>query len=337
MTYRISAIIPVCNVENYLEQCLDSVINQTLADIEIICVNDGSTDSSGEILEKYAKKDDRIKLINKENGGYGSACNKGLEIASGEFISIVESDDYIDTNMFEDLYNLSIKYNTDIVKSAYYEYTDLLDGDFSLNKINWSSQYNMPENEVFDIKDCSQLLYFHPSIWSCLYSREFLNKHNIRFVEAKGGGWVDNPFQVQTLCLAERIFYTDNAYYYYRLTNPTSSSNIVNISYPFDRSDEVHQFLDENKINDENLLAHLYKRELGYIHIVLRGIGKNLFKKAAEKILEMVNRMDKKIILENDLINEYERNFYDTCQTDDGIYSIMCLLQKNKNNVIVTN
>ena len=94
----VSILIPVYNVENYLEKCLDSVISQTMNNIEIICVNDGSTDHSGEILEKYQKKDKRIIVVNKENGGLPSARNAGLEIARGKYIGFVDSDDYINSD-----------------------------------------------------------------------------------------------------------------------------------------------------------------------------------------------------------------------------------------------
>lgn len=96
----VSILIPVYNVENYLEKCLDSVISQTMNNIEIICVNDGSTDHSGEILEKYQKKDKRIIVVNKENGGLPSARNAGLEIARGKYIGFVDSDDYINSDLY---------------------------------------------------------------------------------------------------------------------------------------------------------------------------------------------------------------------------------------------
>ena len=94
---KVSVIIPVYNVEKYLRQCLDSVINQTLKDIEIICVDDGSTDNCPNILDEYAAKDARIKIIHKKNEGYGKAMNVGISHASGEYIGIVEPDDYIDS------------------------------------------------------------------------------------------------------------------------------------------------------------------------------------------------------------------------------------------------
>lgn len=111
---KISVIIPVYNVEQYLRECLDSIVNQTLKDIEIICVNDGSTDNSLAILEEYANKDGRIKIINKENGGPSAARNCAIALAQGEYIGFVDSDDWIDLDFYEKLYNTAKKYNADI-------------------------------------------------------------------------------------------------------------------------------------------------------------------------------------------------------------------------------
>ena len=112
---KISVIIPVFNVELYLEECLDSVINQSLDDLEIICVNDGSTDSSLSILEKYAKMDDRVKIISQENQGQGSARNKGLSIAKGECIYFIDSDDKIELDTLKDCYDCVKKNDLDFV------------------------------------------------------------------------------------------------------------------------------------------------------------------------------------------------------------------------------
>lgn len=323
MTYKISVIVPVYNVENYLEQCIKSIINQTLSDIEIICINDGSTDNSRMILEKYKNIDKRIIIIDKVNQGYGATCNLGLRCAKGKYISIIEPDDFIDKSMFDDLYSLAEKNNADIVKSAFYEYIDENSSEgTSLKKINWSEDYEMPKS-VFVINDCPQFLYFHPSIWSCIYKKEFLTKNSILFNEPKGAGWADNPFQVKTMCKAARIVYTDTPYYHYRLNNPTSSSNIVNISNPFDRSEEIHTFLESNKIKDKELLAHLYKRELGYIEIVLKGISDELFEIAHARISHMIGRMNEKIIAGSKSINSYERNFYNNCKTKNGLKTLL--------------
>lgn len=120
---KISVIIPVYNVEKFLRRCLDSIINQTMNDIEIILIDDGSTDNSGNICDEYAEKDDRIIVIHKENGGVSSARNKGLDIASGEYVTFVDSDDYIDNNMYEVLYRNVIEKSVDI-SACCYEYID---------------------------------------------------------------------------------------------------------------------------------------------------------------------------------------------------------------------
>ena len=101
---EISVLIPVYNVEDYLERCLDSVIGQTFSDLEILCIDDGSTDRSGKILDRYAEQDSRLRVIHKENSGYGNSMNLVLSLASGTYIGIVESDDYIEPDMYEKLH-----------------------------------------------------------------------------------------------------------------------------------------------------------------------------------------------------------------------------------------
>ena len=116
---KVSVVIPIYNVEKYLRQCLDSVVNQTLKEIEIICVNDGSTDSSPAIINEYAAKDPRIVVIDKANSGYGHSMNCGFDLARGEYIGIVESDDYADPDMFEKLYECAAADGLDVVKSGF--------------------------------------------------------------------------------------------------------------------------------------------------------------------------------------------------------------------------
>ncbi len=121
MEELISIIVPVYNVEQYLEKCVKSIIRQTYKNIEIILIDDGATDSSGKICDKLKLKDNRIKVIHKENGGLSDARNAGLKVAKGEYIGFVDSDDYIKEDMFETLYNLNKKYNSEISIVSYYE------------------------------------------------------------------------------------------------------------------------------------------------------------------------------------------------------------------------
>ena len=116
---KVSIVMPTYKVEKYFRQCLESVINQTLTDIEIIPVDDGSPDNCGKIMDEYAAKDSRIKPIHQENGGYGKAVNAGIEAATGEYIGIVETDDWIEPDMYEKLYNQAVKLDADVCKCGF--------------------------------------------------------------------------------------------------------------------------------------------------------------------------------------------------------------------------
>lgn len=307
MMSKVSVIVPIYGVERYLRECLDSILNQTLKDIEIILIDDGGKDACPEIIDEYAQKDSRIIAIHKSNGGYGNTCNVGLEKATGEYISIIEPDDYIDSNMFEDLYNLAKKSEADIVKSSFYDFYDTKTYKANKKK-NWASLCQIPD-KPFTIKDCPSFLFFHPSIWSCIYKREFLNRNNIRFIEASGAGWTDNPFQVQTLCLAEKIIYTDNAYYYWRKSNIDESKDIKDFTIPYKRSKEIHDWLHENNINDVDILANLYKRERIYILLLLASsIGKSFYKRLQE--VKNINRLTSLATIESKYINQFEKEDY---------------------------
>ena len=121
---KVSVIVPIYGVEKYLAEALDSLMAQTLDDIEFLLIDDGSKDNCASIIDEYAKKDVRFKAFHKQNSGYGATCNFGIEKAQGEYIAIFEPDDYIDKNMYQELYNLAIKDDCDIVKSSFFENLD---------------------------------------------------------------------------------------------------------------------------------------------------------------------------------------------------------------------
>ena len=140
---KISIIVPIYNAEKYLEQCLQSIKNQTLKDIEVICVDDGSTDSSPQIMDRFQNEDQRFKVIHKSNGGNGHSMNTGLAAATGEYIGCVEADDYIENNMFEKLYMYTNNGTVDIVKSNFWNCYENEDG--SIKKVVNEERSNMPE------------------------------------------------------------------------------------------------------------------------------------------------------------------------------------------------
>lgn len=192
---KVSVIIPVYNVEKYLEQCLDSVINQTLKDIEIICVNDETQDNSLEILKQYAKKDNRIKIINTANHGLGAARNYGFDQATGDYIFFLDSDDWIKETALEKLYNKITESELDMV---FYQMINYIDEDNSLvNDHIYDHEGlqhdNLHEREFFTYKDVEEHLFTIPvTAYSKLYKKSFLLDNNFRFPE--GILYEDNEF-----------------------------------------------------------------------------------------------------------------------------------------------
>ena len=215
---KVSIVIPIFNQEKYLEQCLDSVINQTLKEIEIICVNDGSTDRSLEILEEYAARDPRITIIDKPNAGYGQTMNTGFAAAHGEYIGIGESDDFADPRMFEDLYTTAKKLDLDLVKANYYEYAD---GVSTLMK-PWNG---FAYKQVFDPREDQVALTVLPIIWSALYRRSMIVDNDIRFNETPGASYQDTSFVHQVWMCARRVALLKKGYIHYRVDNAASSVN----------------------------------------------------------------------------------------------------------------
>lgn len=200
---KISIIIAVYNVQNYLKQCLDSLVNQTLEDIEIICVNDGSTDNSLAILEEYAKKDERIKVISQKNsGGPGSPRNKALDLAKGEYICITDSDDYRAPDNLEKLYNAAVQYNTD---SAFGDVKVVSKNGIHIEDFIDSRPYNV-------VLDASTS--FENSIYQCqsIFKRELIK--NIRYLE--NTDLEDYAYGYEVLMNINTTVHVKDSIYYYR-------------------------------------------------------------------------------------------------------------------------
>lgn len=209
---KVSIIVPVYNVESYVAMCLDSLVNQTFSDIEIICVNDGSADESLNILEHYKKLDTRIKIVNKENGGLSSARNAGMKVAEGKYILFVDSDDWISTNAIEHLYANAENNNSDLVVF------DFVSDDFAKKEksvmtiMQYKDKYmNEPFN--VDSMDSWAYKYIPVSTWSKLYKTDLI-KNKVLFFEDMI--FEDVPFWAYVYSHATRITYLPIPFYYYR-------------------------------------------------------------------------------------------------------------------------
>lgn len=240
----ISVIVPVYNVDNYLRKCIDSLIVQTLKDIEIILVNDGSTDESIDICEEYKLKDNRIKVIHKENGGLSDARNKGIDIAKGKYISFVDSDDWITPQMLEKLYILASKYEADIVQGDYIKAydEDIIVNNISENIIKYNSEQIL--DELYSGNYTKNIV-----VWNKIYKRELFN--DIRF--PKGKLHEDEFTTYKILHKANLIIDSNIPIYYYR----QREGSIMNSDFNIKRLDLLEALKERKEYFIQNGLSKL--------------------------------------------------------------------------------
>ena len=218
--FKISIIVPIYNVEKYLRKCLESVVNQTLKDIEIICINDGSTDNSLAILKEYAQKDARIKIINQENSGVSASRNKGIELATGEYLMFLDSDDWLDLKALEILYKEISINKCDIVKFGIAEV-------YNNNNIKMHDTNNLLSKKYEELPLESQI-YLHLFCWDKIYKTNFIKNNSVNFpLNIKTSE--DCVFSILTLLSNAKIKNITDVLYYYNKTNITSAT-----AYPSD-------------------------------------------------------------------------------------------------------
>ncbi len=268
---KVSVIIPVYKVEKYLVQCLDSIVNQTLEEIEIIIVDEGLEDRCREIIDYYESIDPRVVAPHQKNGGYGASVNLGFKMAKGEYISIIESDDYIEPEMYEEMYDYAKALDADVVKTPYCEVTR--DG----TRIDCSYRKDMaaktPKNTVFSMKEFGDMLAIHASLWSGIYKTKYLRDNNIEFIRAKGGAYVDVGFRIDTLINSDRIAWLDKPYYNYRIDSEGSTTNNFKLMPMINRWKEAHNKFekvqdDYDKYYGKFLIIDEYLNTVGWLKVI---------------------------------------------------------------------
>ncbi len=243
----VSIIVPVFNVESKLRNCLDSIIGQSYRNIEIIIIDDGSEDSSSNICDEYALKYKNITSIHKKNGGTGMARNIGIEKSNGKYITFIDSDDCIKSNMIAEMTEVAEKYNVEMVSSNFiyngvYQESPVKEGIYEGNEIKSSVLSRMLGNHSYKV--CDQ---FCVSACTKLYLSEIIKKNNLKYSTEKRPISEDMDFNFNFLCKCNRIYVLDKAYYYYNY-NPLS------LTHSYDR-------------NRFNLIIDMYKKFLSKIAI----------------------------------------------------------------------
>ncbi|CAG9613764.1 Undecaprenyl-phosphate 4-deoxy-4-formamido-L-arabinose transferase [Bacillus rhizoplanae] len=236
MSKKVSVIIPVYNAGKYITQCIESLLNQTLQECEFIFINDGSTDNSRKVIEKYKKLDDRITLINQENQGVSIARNTGLHVATGEYVGFVDADDHIEKDMYEILYNSAKQGNCDVVISNF-------KGEMEGHKV--IVKYPFPVNIILktDYIEQELLPYFLKTenlntVVNKIYGNKLIRENNVKFPEKVALG-EDGMFNMQFFSNATNMKYIDYVGYHYREVAGSATRNISEKDY-FKRAVEVY-------------------------------------------------------------------------------------------------
>ena len=259
---RFSVIVPVYNVENFLPECVESILNQEYSDFELILVDDGATDNCPQICDQYAERDNRVKVIHKENGGAPSARNAAIPLAKGKYMYFMDSDDWAEPEMLQDMYDLAEKNNAQYVVTGYYIDTYYSDTEFFsqeqyVDDAVFSSQKDFRENayRLFD-----QNLLYTP--WNKLYLSSYILENGLRFPNLF---WDDFPFNLNVIKDVERVVVSSKKYYHFMRARAESETAKYRPDM-YDKREEEHGWLEglfkywgiEDNANVNEMLARRY-------------------------------------------------------------------------------
>lgn len=306
----ISVIVPIYNVEQYLGRCVNSIRNQTLQDTEIILVDDESPDSCPSMCDEYARQDNRIKVIHKKNGGLGYARNSGLEIATGEYVAFIDSDDFIDLNMMERLYSNAVKYNADVIRSGvkFYHGGQIIER----REVRSVEVYKDKEavrtfalDFIGPLPNESREVKYFMSVCLAIYRRDILEHFNIRFESERDLISEDTVFNVDFLLHADCVVLIPECFYYYDRTNTSSITHSVS----FDKYNKlpilfVHlrkQLNSSFTVNE--YLPHLYRRQFLELRNAVSSFCCYSFQQSCRNLKKILNDS-----LWDDMFLEYSYN-----------------------------
>lgn len=318
--YAVSVVMPIYNAEQTLPEALASAACQTFEDVEIVCVDDASPDGSRRIIDALSAQDERVTIVShRRNAGYGASMNDGIAAARGRWIAILEPDDYLRPDMYRRMLGCAEGVQAlDVIKSPYMREIREIEGTprgrGPCHLLNCSYHGRIrPSSVVFDMKDSgvTHLLRHHPSIWSAIYSKDFLDRRGIRFVEHPGAGWADNEFFYETLLQARSIAWCDYAGYVYREETPGEQRSFLrkNAGLPFDRWESMTDIVERLAVSDENInRAHVAK---GFTYlagqIAALGEGDEVVRR---RMPQMFARMDPSIVAKETMIAPHLKRLY---------------------------
>lgn len=262
---KVSLILPSLNVAKYIDECLRSAVNQELRDIEIICVDAGSTDGTLDVIRSHAEQDARVRLILSDKKSYGYQMNLGMQHASGEYIGILETDDFVPKKMYRELYEIAKREQAEIVKADFYRFRTKGDHiERIYNRLDPSDAYY---GRIIDPAEHPQVFRFIMNTWSGIYLRSFLIENQILHNETPGASYQDNGFWFKTFCCAKRMYFVDKPYYMNRRDNEASS--VANPGKVYCMTEEWAHIYDWLKVDDERFRTFIGPYTLRKYHSLL--------------------------------------------------------------------
>lgn len=290
----VSVIVPVYNTSQYLSECIHSILCQSIRNIEVICVDDGSTDISGKMLDDFAKKDERICVIHKKNTGYGNTMNVGMASAKGRYLAIVESDDWIQPTMLETLVKLADKYELDLIKSDFCRFKNRQNAE-PQTEISHLCRDDRDYGVVFCPTEKVETFFAPMNTWSGIYRKEFIRKHRITHNETPGASFQDNGFWFQTFAYAKRVMFYYQVFYMNRRDNTSSSVyNPRNVyamcrEYDYIRS-KIYQMKEHSEILLKIYGYYRFSNYLGTIKRIADEYKLEFIKKFRDDYLEALDK-----------------------------------------------
>lgn len=327
---RISVIVPVYRVENYLVECLNSILSQTLKDLEVFLIDEGEEDRSQQIIDEYASHDERIIAVHDKNGGYGNAVNRGFAMARGQYVAIVESDDFIEPTMYEELYQYAQNTGADFVKCQAWKYEDR--GANRMNRAESNTLLpfadfitkHVPQGRCYQAFDYPAQLAAHPSIWAGIYKREFLVKNKIYF--APKGAYLDTYFNMRLYLSRGKAAWYPKPFYHWRVTNPTATNARWDLAEALKRWEEIHSLFDKDKESLWRKIApYTIHEELlqCFVHIMTRPYcDMSQYRKMYNTFSLYYLRRD---IKESPVLDKNERKYFAYIKEHNTIISIFML------------
>lgn len=280
---KVSVVVPIYGVERFLHQCVDSILAQTLRDIEIILVDDGSPDGCPGIVDEYAARDPRVLAVHQPNGGYGKAVNHGISLARAPYIGIIESDDWIEPTMYEKLYNRAVETHADFVKCMFWTYNSTKPE--SEQNILWNEpgklDWHTAPDGVFKPTDWEMIFTLHASLWSNLYRADFLR--TIPLIESPSAAYQDFPFIMEVLAKADTMSLVKEPLLHYRMEPNQGSSTMRKdarlLQMPI-MTLEGRNILEQYGILDsvkESFFYHAYLTNFGFLIGIRKELAQEFF------------------------------------------------------------